>query len=574
MHVNQLSTPARPARHFLPEDFKIDSWSSIEPFFQDLRGRKIASPEELESWLRDRSELEAVLSENLAWRYIRMTCDTTDPALTEAYNFFVSEIDPHISPYSNELNKKLISSEHLGGLDQQKYHIYIRGVKKALELYREENIPLQTRIATESQKYGAITGAMTIDWKGKEITLQMAASLLKETDREVRREAFSKIQQVRNEKKETLNDLFTELLGLRNQVALNAGFKNYRDYKFEELGRFDYTVKDCYEFHDSIFSEILPIVNESQRKRKEALGLKELALWDLDVNTDGKPALQPFSNGAELLEGSIRCFYEVRKTYGEYLSIMKKMGHLDLESRKGKAPGGYNYPLYETGVPFIFMNSVGLLRDLVTMVHEGGHAIHSFVTHELEITDFKSTPSEVAELASMSMELISMEHWNTIFTDPAELQRAKKEQLLKILSTLLWVAAVDKFQHWLYENPQHSVEERMNKWAEINTVAMGDVIDWTGAEDVRSRSWQSQLHIFEVPFYYIEYGMAQLGAIAIWRNYKKDPEKALDAYEAALRLGYTRSIPEIYKTAGIQFNFSHDYVKELAAFVKQELNNI
>jgi oligoendopeptidase F len=253
---------------------------------------------------------------------------------------------------------------------------------------------------------------------------------------------------------------------------------------------------------------------------------------------------------------------------------MKKMGHLDLESRKGKAPGGYNYPLYETGVPFIFMNSVGLHRDLVTMVHEGGHAIHSFVTKDLEITDFKSTPSEVAELASMSMELISMEHWDVIFPKADDLRRAKREQLLKILSTLLWVSAVDKFQHWIYENPKHSIEERMSRWAEINTRVMGDVIDWTDAEDVRSRSWQSQLHIYEVPFYYIEYGMAQLGALAVWRNYKRDPEKALDQYEAALRLGYTKSIPEIYKTAGVEFNFSHAYVKELADFVRTELENI
>jgi oligoendopeptidase F len=574
MNTKQVALPSKPVRKFLPQHFPIDSWATIEPFFIDLRERKISSAEELEQWMLDRSELEAVLSEDFAWRYIKMTCDTTDTTLTDSYNFFVSEIDPHIAPFSNELNKKLINSEFLGKLDQEKYRIYIRGVKKALELYREENIPLQTKISTESQKYGAITAAMTIEWQGKEITLQMAASLLKETDRKIREEAFVKMQKRRNDDKDKLNDLFSDLLTLRNQVALNAGFNNYRDYKFEELGRFDYTVSDCYNFHQSIHSEILPIMDKMHAERKKALKLDKLQLWDLDVNVEGKPALQPFRNGEELLNGSIDCFYKVRKSYGEYLEIMKQMGHLDLESRKGKAPGGYNYPLYETGVPFIFMNSVGLLRDLVTMVHEGGHAIHSFVTRDLEITDFKSTPSEVAELASMSMELISMEHWDVIFNNKEDLRRAKKEQLLKILSTLLWVAAVDKFQHWIYENPKHSIEERMSKWAEINTEAMGNVIDWTGAEDVRNRSWQSQLHIFEVPFYYIEYGMAQLGALAVWRNYKRDPEKALDAYEAALRLGYTKSIPEIYKAAGIEFNFSHAYVKELAEFVKSELEKI
>lgn len=574
MEIKQLATPNKPVRRFLPQNLVIDSWKSVESFYKDLKDRAINSAANLEQWLFDRSELEAVMSEDLGWRYIKMTCDTADTKLTDAYGFFISEIEPHVAPYSNELNKKLISSPFLSQLDQEKYRIYIRGVKKALELYREENIPLETKITTESQKYGAITAEMTIEWEGKEITMQMAASLLKDTDRDQRRKVYAKMQARREQDKDKLNDLFTGLLNLRNQVALNAGYKNYRDYKFEELGRFDYTVKDCYDFHESILKEILPLVNLQNAERREALKLEKLQLWDLDVNPDGKKPLQPFNNGEELVNGSIDCFYKVRNSFGEYLEIMKSMGHLDLESRKGKAPGGYNYPLYETGVPFIFMNSVGVHRDLVTMVHEGGHAIHSFVTRDLSITDFKSTPSEVAELASMSMELISMEHWGSIFKSEDDLKRAKKEQLSKILTTLMWVAAVDKFQHWLYENPKHTVEERMKTWAEINTQNMGKEVDWTDAEDVRARSWQNQLHIYEVPFYYIEYGMAQLGAIAVWRNYKRDPEKALDAYEAALRLGYMKSIPEIYKAAGIEFNFSQAYVKELADFIKDELKKI
>lgn len=574
MEIKQLATPSKPVRRFLPQNLVIDSWKSVQSFYIDLKDRPINSAEELEKLLFDRSELEAVMSEDLAWRYIKMTCDTVDPKLTEAYNFFISEIEPNVAPFSNELNKKLIASPFLSQLDTEKYLIYIRGVKKALELYREENIPLETKISTESQKYGAITAEMTIEWEEKEITMQMAASLLKNTDPEIRKKVYAKMQARREQDKDKLNELFTELVGLRNQVALNAGYKNYRDYKFEELGRFDYTVKDCYDFHESIMKEILPLVNASNAERREALKLEKLQLWDLDVSIDGKAPLQPFKNGEELINGSIDCFYKVRNAFGEYLEIMKSMGHLDLESRKGKAPGGYNYPLYETGVPFIFMNSVGVHRDLVTMVHEGGHAIHSFVTRDLDITDFKSTPSEVAELASMSMELISMEHWDSIFKNADDLKRAKKEQLTKILTTLMWVAAVDKFQHWIYENPNHTVEERMNSWAAINTATMGKEVDWTGAEEVRARSWQNQLHIYEVPFYYIEYGMAQLGAVAVWRNYKKDPEKALDAYEAALRLGYTRSIPEIYKAAGIEFNFSQAYVKELADFIKDELNKI
>lgn len=569
-----LTPPVKPTRHFLTQNLTIDSWNKIEPFFRDLKERTIASGKELEKWMKDRSELEAVVSEDMGWRYIKMTCNTTDQELTDSFNFFVSEIEPHIAPYHNALNKKLVESPFLKDLDQKRYGIYIRGVKKALEIYREENIPLLTKISTDSQKYGAISGAMTIEWKGKEITLQKAASLMKDPDRSIREEIFNKVQKRRKTDEEALNTLFTELLKLRHQVALNAGFSNYRDYMFADLGRFDYTANDCYHFHTSIEKEILPLVEDSYNQRKKSLKLESLKPWDTDVDVDGKAALKPFEGEAELIDKSIACFYKVRKLYGEFLEEMKTIGHLDLESRIGKAPGGYNYPLYETGVPFIFMNAVGTHRDVVTMVHEGGHAIHSFVTRDMEITDFKSTPSEVAELASMSMELISMEHWDEFFKNPDDLKRAKKEQLEKILKTLLWIAPVDKFQHWIYENPKHTVQERMITWKKIIDQFSSKIIDWSGLEDVKAGGWQNQLHIFEVPFYYIEYGMAQLGAIAVWRNYKRDPEKALDAYEAALRLGYTKSIPELYKAAGIEFNFSQEYVKELAAFVKNELEKI
>jgi oligoendopeptidase F len=253
---------------------------------------------------------------------------------------------------------------------------------------------------------------------------------------------------------------------------------------------------------------------------------------------------------------------------------MKEMGHLDLDSRIGKAPGGFNYPLYEIGVPFIYMNAAGTLRDLVTMVHEGGHAIHSFLTRDLELTEFKSVPSEVAELASMGMELISMDFWDEFFTNEDDLKRAQKEQLEKVISTLPWVAAIDKFQHWIYENPNHTEKERYDKWKEIMNTFGSAVVDWSGFEDVRSNLWQKQLHLFEVPFYYIEYGMAQLGAIALWRNYKQNPEKTIKQYKEALKLGYTKSIGEIYKTAGIEFNFTRNYVRELMHFVSDELKKL
>jgi oligoendopeptidase F len=259
---------------------------------------------------------------------------------------------------------------------------------------------------------------------------------------------------------------------------------------------------------------------------------------------------------------------------GERLEIMKDNGLFDVESRKGKAPGGYNYPLSETGAPFIFMNSAGIFRDLTTMVHEGGHAIHTFLTADLELNDFKHCPSEVAELASMSMELISMDNWDVYFKDEEELKRAKKDQLFDVLKTLPWVAVIDQFQHWIYTNPEHTDEERYEAWAQIYTRFGAGMVDWEGIGQAKQNLWQKQLHIFEVPFYYIEYGMAQLGAIAVWKNYKENPEKGLQQYLDALKLGYTKTINEIYETAGIKFDFSAAYVKELAAFVKAEMDKI
>ncbi|MDG2485971.1 MAG: M3 family metallopeptidase, partial [Flavobacteriaceae bacterium] len=247
---------------------------------------------------------------------------------------------------------------------------------------------------------------------------------------------------------------------------------------------------------------------------------------------------------------------------------------LDLESKPGKSPGGYNYPLYEIGVPFIFMNAVGSQRDLVTMVHEGGHAIHSFLSRDLELTGFKSLPSEVAELASMSMELLSMEEWDKFYTNEEDFKRSKREQLETTLSLLPWIAQVDEFQHWLYVNHTHSVEERKEKWNSLSSEYGTGLVDYSGFEDIKSNAWQRQLHIFEVPFYYIEYGIAQLGALGVWKNSLEDKQSAISKYKAALKLAYTKTIPEIYSTAGIEFNFSEGHIKKLADFIQNELEKM
>jgi len=557
-------------RRYLSPDFKITTWDNLKPLLEELKNRSLNSVADLKQWMKDHSEVDAVISEDGAWRYIKMTCNTQDEALQTNFNFFVTEIEPHISPYTNDLNKKLIECKFVDELEKDTYFVYVRGLKKSIELYREENIPLITELRQKEQDYGTISAAQTITYNGEEMTLQKASTFFKSNDRALRESIYHQIQSRRAEDEDTLNKLYTELIALRHQVALNTGYANYRDFKHDELGRFDYSVQDCYNFQDAIQKHIVPLVKQNELARKTALKLESYRPWDKEVDADGKAPLKPFTTGADLAAKTITCFNTIDPYFAECITIMQNMKRLDLESRIGKAPGGYNYPLMETDVPFIFMNAVGLHRDMVTMVHEGGHAVHAFLAANLELTEFKSTPSEVAELASMSMELISMEHWEPFFPNADDLKRAKKEQLNDVLKGLPWIASIDKFQHWIYTHPKHTLEERYACWMEISKDFGTGVIDHTGLENNLKRSWQGQLHLYEVPFYYIEYGMAQLGAIAMWRSYKQNPKQALANYKQALALGYTKTIPELYKAAGIQFDFSPAYVKELADFVKGE----
>jgi len=557
-------------RRFLPKKLKVNSWADIEPFFKQLLDIEILSLVALKEWLKDRSELEAFLSEDLAWKYVKMTCDTENKELEAAYLFFVTEIEPRISPMSDRLNKKLMNSQYVSLLSEDGYFIYIRGVKKDIELFREANVPLLAEIATESQKYGSIIGSMSVQIEGKELTLQQASNYFKNLNREKRQQAFETINEKRLAKRAELDKIFDKLIKLRHQVSVNAGFENFRDYMFVAMGRFDYTPKDCFAFHDAIQLEVMPLVKEFAEKRKQQLGV-ELRPWDMEVDTQNREALEPFTSGKDLLDKTVKCFRKVDDYFAWCIETMDNMNRLDLESRKGKAPGGYNYPMAETGVPFIFMNAASATRDVETMVHEGGHAVHSFLSKDLELAAFKNCPSEVAELASMSMELISYEGQGEFYPNHEELNRAKDEHLEGIIKILPWIATIDKFQHWIYTNPNHTVEERKNYWLLLGKEFGTGMVDWSGYELAQAHTWQKQLHLFEVPFYYIEYGMAQLGALAVWRNFINDKAKAIIQYKQALSLGYTQTIGKIYETAGIEFNFSSAYIKELMSFVQHQM---
>ncbi len=558
----------------MPEAFTFATWSDLQPFFIDLDERILVDEISVRNWLRDQSELEAFFWENMAWRYIRMSTDTGDDERRRAYHFFINEIHPASAPFFDRFNHKLLASPAAALLKSDRaYDILLRNTQIAIDIFREENIALESEMATRAQEYGAIAGKMAITYHSREYTLPQAGVLLESADREQRKEVYQKIAERRLEDKETLDGLMDDLVRIRQNVATNAGYENYRDFKFSELKRLDYTPADCYRFHDSIEKVIVPLVEEINEARKNALCLDSLRPYDLSVDFRGEIPLRPFRDSGELIEKGIEVMRRVHPFFGECIRTMNKMGHLDLDSRNGKAPGGYNYPLYESGFPFIFMNAAGTQNDLMTFVHEAGHAVHSVLTQELELTVFKNCPSEVAELASMSMELISMQHWNVFYENPQDFKRARLDQMERAVASLTWIATIDCFQHWMYENPAHSHQDRSDQWKEIYSRFHGD-LNWKGMELYRDNFWQKQLHLFEVPFYYIEYGISQLGAIAIYRNFTKDPQRALEQYITALKLGNTRSIPEIYEAAGIRFDFSAEYICELAEFISGEIRKL
>ena len=560
-------------RHYLPVDFEIKDWEGLLPFFQELEEREIDSVTTLEQWLKDASELEAAISEEVCWRQIKMTCDTENKELEASFTFFMMEIQPKMQPFSDRLNKKLLDCKFTSELDTQKYFTYLRNVKKNIDLFEEKNIPLIAELNVLQQQFGVIAGKMTVRVNGQEYTLQQATRFLEDPDRNLREEVYHKINKRRLADKDALNELFSTLLAKRNEVAINAGFHSYTEFRFLELGRFDYTQDDCFQFHEAVKLHVMPLVNELYEARRKKLGIDTLRPWDIDAEPLGTKPLHPFNDGNELTDKAIACFDKLMPFFGDCLRKMKAMGHLDLDSRKGKAPGGYNCPLAESGAPFIFMNAAGQLDDVTTMVHEGGHAIHSFLAHPLELNGFKEYPMEIAEVASMSMELFSMDYWNVFFKTSEELHRAKEQQLERVITIFPWIATIDKFQHWVYKNPQHSLEERAKAWVEISDEFTSPVLNYDGLDDYRSYGWQRQLHLYEVPFYYIEYGIAQLGAIGMWQQFKKDKEAALNNYIQALSLGATTTLPNLFKAAGLEFNFSPEYISKLMQFVKSEMKN-
>lgn len=571
--VNRIADLPRPApqypRHFAPIDIDLGNWASLELLYHSLLDRQIKSVEELVQWLKDNSEMSAVVGEEASRRYITMTCATDNQAAESAYLFYIEEIMPKLKPLGFRLDKKFLECPYTADLDPDFYRVLLRSTRNAVELFREENVPLETELDKLSQQYQKIQGAMTVMFQGQERTMQQMGVFAQYKDRALRQEAWETVIKRRMQDTEKLEDLFDEMLKLRTQVAKNAGFANFRDYQFRRFNRFDYTPDDCFKFHTAVEQFVVPLTQKSLEERRQALKIDTIRPWDTQCDKYGRDPLYPFTTDYELAQGCLNIFYKVDKRLGEQFNIMLDLGLLDLGSRKGKAPGGYQSTLTEIRLPFIFMNAVGLNRDLTTLLHEGGHAFHSLAAADQPIIDYRHSPMEFAEVASMSMEHLGMPYLEEFYS-PADAARARCNQMQGDISILPWIAAVDAFQHWIYTNPGHTRSERADYWLSLmDRFAKG--IDWSGWEEVSRYGWHGQLHIFEYPFYYIEYGIALLGALQIWRNARQGSRQAIDAYLAALKLGGSKPLPTLFEVAGAKFDLSADTVRPLMDLVQAEM---
>ena len=591
--------PTHHARTFVPDQIDLGDWPQVAPLFDQLevRAARAKTATDLEKWLLDWSELNAALDEEASRRYIAMTCHTDHPGAEQAYLHFVEQVEPQLKPRQFALERIYVAhparAELLelavpfsGGSDdpqelrlclrlelqQPRYAVFDRDVKNHVALFRPENVALETEEAKLCQQYQKLIGAQTVTFRREEKTLVQMGRYLEEPDRALRQEAWQLVAQRRLADVDKCEEIFDQLIQLRTQIARNAGFANYRDYAFRQKGRFDYTPENCFQFHDAVESEIMPAVREIQRKRQQQLQLKKLRPWDLAVDPQNRPPLKPFADVGELVERTQKIFNRLDADLAADFRELQDLKLLDLDNRKGKAPGGYQQNLSEARVPFIFMNAIGLQRDVETLLHEAGHAFHAQAARHENLYPYRSAPIEFCEVASMSMELLGNEFLEEFYSTP-EANRARKTHLEGIIGFFPWMATVDAFQHWIYTHANHTRAERKSAYLKILERFGGDV-DWSGYEEMRAHSWHRQLHIFIHPFYYVEYGIAQLGALQVWANSKADKTKALNDYKKSLALGGSRPLPELFAAAGCKFQFDAATIHPLIRLAGAELEKL
>lgn len=558
------------------QEFGSWTWEQIAPYYDDLASRPL-SAETVNSWLADWTSIAALVDELNTWYSIATTVNTADSDTQDRYTAFLDHIRPHAADAEQRLKEKLLAS----GLEPSGFEMPLRKLRTDAALYREANIPLLSDLRKLDLEYDGIAGARTVTWEGEEVPLSRVRPALFDPDRDRRERAYRTMRTRVIHDTPQLGDLWRRMVELRAQVAANAGYPNYREYRWQQLYRYDYTPDDAKRFHDAIAEVIVPAVTRLNARRREQLGVATLRPWDMDVNPTGKPALHPYQTVEELETKTSAVFSHVDPQFGRYFETMRAEKLLDLDSRKNKAPGGYSLCYNVIHRPFIFMNGAGTHDDVQTLLHEGGHAFNSFEMAPLPYLQQRQEemlPAEFAEVASMGMELLASpyltQRYGGFYTE-AQAARARSENLAVVLSGWLHIAMIDGLQHWMYEHQEAAadIERCDDHWVTLVDRFRPDW-DWSGLEQEKRTIWHSQLHVFQAPFYYIEYGMAQLGAVQLWANAIKDQAGAVAAYRRALSVGGTVSLPEMYRAAGIRFAFDAETLQMAVELIERTLDEL
>lgn len=544
-------------------------WQVFSPYFDALKNAELNGPDTQREWLTYWSDFSRLLYETFSMIYIEKTLDTTDEEKEKIFLDFLENVLPPAKIADQSLKERLLA---LDLVEWTELALVVRNLRNEAELFRTENVPLQTELGKLDNTYDKITGGLKADWDGEEQNLSQLGQHLMEKDRATRERAWRTMMDLWLGQREALNQVYTDMLKLRQQVAANAGLPDYRAYAFRERARFDYTPEECLKFHQAIETAVVPAAQRIYEKKRTRLGLDSLRPWDTSVDTSDQPPLKPYKGQAELIQGSLNILNHVDPALGHHFATMAEENLLDLDTRPGKALGGYCSTLHLRKRPFIFMNGVGIHDDVQTLLHEAGHAFHVFETAVLPLVWQTDAPMEFCEVASMSMELLAAPYLTDQFGgfySPAEAARARIEHLEGIITFLPYMAVVDAFQHWVYTHPEEALDAANcdAAWDKLWARFMPGV-DWTGLEDSRVTGWHRKPHIFGSPFYYIEYGMAQVGALQVWRNALQDQAGAVRAYRHALSLGGTQTLPDLFTAAGAEFRFDTPMLNDLVALIE------
>ncbi|WP_186576983.1 M3 family oligoendopeptidase [Aquibacillus kalidii] len=555
------------------EKHDFQNIEEIKSELEALLHAPLQSVKEVEAWLKDVSTFYDEIQEALDGHYIDFNAHNQDEKAKQAFEYDQEKIEPLLKQYTAMLDEKLINSPYKDELDKEKYGRLLRSKENAINLFRKENIELEVEEDRLATKYFEITGGLTIEWNGEEKTIPELYPFLEDPDRDIRKMAFEKIFGSVIKVEDELQEIMDKLMKIRKQKAVNSGLDNYRDFMFKKYERFDYTPEDCKQLAESIREHVVPLAKKIDEQKKAEIGVEIFRPYDRAAVPKGRTPLKPFSNRDELVERTSTALGEMDPRFSELIDVMNKKGMLDLETRKNKSPGGFCTPLPVSKLSFIFMNASHTHGDMLTLFHEMGHCIHNDLKLELPLAYDRETPMESSELASMTMELLSIDQWHHFYSKK-EQKQAKLDLLRDIITFLPSGISVDQFQHWMYENPDHTKAERLAKYEEIVKELSSGVVNWSGYEDARKKDWLFILHIFEVPFYYVEYVIAQLGAVQMYKQYREDPEGTMARYKKALSLGNTKSLFEVFEAAGISFDFSGKMIKELMEFLQVEIEKI